>query len=777
MIEVIEDVHRYRSLPPEAHEATVISDYVPIRQHIQRSLLAGNSLKVIIRHPTLAHWFADLRQYPPAIIRWDTVDPIQQFTEHFNCPPPVGLSASLIVELNIKSIPAPIHEQHNDPVSWILHHRLGNLWGQRQPDRHHLLLIVAHLAEQTTPLPAQLIPLVTMQLQRWASVIPEYLALQPQTLVQDSHRLLARWALRNYSEDWLTAQGLNDVPLVEANDFADRCIPLLADYAATITEYWSRIVARYPPSRSLVEMLLDQMSGLSMAELGILVQQLNHTSADLDIELLAAVRRHFSRLGQNADTLLRPLEAVLPPPIPSLPEATWEIGEYLDWAANEYMPYFAWVVRTHQPRTHQQECAIRFSDWLVQQYPHWLTQADSPLLTQQFTRLRNILATQTGACVIWLVIDGLTWWQGMVLRDLCIAQGLHPQEHATGIAALPSITSVSKRVLVTGMPAATSDQRSIAQIAHDYGVRSGLTLRVVRDLEPLAPILHHTPKLQVLLVLYNMIDTIAHQQTGFTDDEGIRGYLQQMVNYLAQCKLAAVQYGRDFHVLIGSDHGSTRLPDDAPMLNLPYATTSVDDLWQADTERQPQQRSTRAAVVTQPHHPDTIDRTVWYVLEPNRYQLDTTYLVPRGYSYIKKRPVGWSHGGLTPEEVLVPLLHLTPTPPIWLQLEVSLSGQLQANVEGTLELRITNPNTVDVQVVRLMVANARAAPPAMRVPARSTKIATVHMGVSRSTTTIERIHWVLDGTSIHGQHTQEGIAEIPIRRFQTLEPGFDDMFR
>ena len=54
--------------------------------------------------------------------------------------------------------------------------------------------------------------------------------------------------------------------------------------------------------------------------------------------------------------------------------------------------------------------------------------------------------------------------------------------------------------------------------------------------------------------------------------------------------------------------------------------------------------------------PQGLNQVDWFVLDRDHYHVPATYAVARGWRYIGTRPQGFTHGGLTPEETIVPLL-------------------------------------------------------------------------------------------------------------------------
>jgi hypothetical protein len=621
-----------------------------------------------------------------------------------------------------------------------------------------------------------LLPLIAAQLDRWAAANPIYRALRPRHLREDASKLLARFALQRYDKHWRESQSWGQLPLLEANDQSSACISALRDLHGLIAAYWRKRFAESNQSAGMIAIALDQMSGLSDTELSELHTMLERHPAQLDATLLAAIRWRFGKLPTAGETL-RDIAARVAPAEPALPTRDWTTGQWLRWASHEYMPYFTWIIRAGQARDHQQACAERFSDWLYDQYPAWLNAEHSPLLLSQYRHMRALLNEQPDARVVWLVVDGLTWWQGAILREACESQGLHAQAHAAGVAMLPSITSVSKRAIVTGLPTIDLTQPIIAEAARTQLQRSGINGHVSYSFAEALHVLQQADETRCFIVLFNMIDVLAHQTPTLTDNAGIRGYLDELARGLGRMRDACLQQGRPFHALIGSDHGSTLLPSGATSLPLPQATQEIDDTWEPETpNRETHKPSTRAVVVTDPTRIAAADRAHWYMLDRDRYQLDRHYLTPRGYKYVGRRPSGWTHGGLTPEEVIVPLMHLTPEQFDLQPLMIELSGTLRVGQPSQITVGLVNPNRFPIDTVTLDLGAGTIPLHIDRVESSARCDLVIEFPAIASALSELPIKWRMRYDTVAGTQTQDGRLLLPIRRLQAEDMGFDDFF-
>lgn len=544
MITILEDPHHYQPPPPDALIAAQWTDYVPVRMAIRRALDNHDSLTVHVTHPTLLHWLKDLRTYPEGVVFWKIADPIEEFIAFFGFAPSPLFTREGIVQLDLSSLNPPQPGMPVEPVAWILGQKLDALWGYTDPYPDHLAQLADWAAQLSAPLPDKLRPLVQAQLDQWAMHYPAYGSLHAATLREDSTRLLLQTVLHRYDAAWLQQQGWQSTPVLDVSTRYDSCIALLQERESLIASYWNRTFAASDQSpEQCIAAALDQVSGLSVAELTALTYFLDRHPHLLNDDLQQRIVERFVHLP-TASEMVQELATRVAPDEPCLPDPSWSVERWLRWATQDYMPYFAWTIRSNQPRDHQQACATAFADWLVEAYPPWLNTETSPVVINQYQQMRQILDHDARALVVWLVVDGLTWWQGKYLQTECEQRGLYPQSQSAGVVALPSITRISKRVLVTGLPATEVIPYSIAQAAREQLARIGIPHHVCYEITDSLPVLKHQESIRFLMVLFNLLDTLAHETRRFTDDAGIRGYLDGLAEGLAKMMQVGMQQGR-----------------------------------------------------------------------------------------------------------------------------------------------------------------------------------------------------------------------------------------
>jgi hypothetical protein len=775
MITIIADRYRYANPPADALIATKTADYVLVRRRIRAALDQDEPLIVYGTDPVLLGWLNDLQRYPEARLTWRAVDPGEEFTQLFGVVPTDPFTPARIADLQLQDLPRLPAGVFVHPLTWILGHRLGPVWQHDDPPTEHLPVLAEWALNQTTPLDPEMVVLAQAQLERWSVNHPIYRTLHATSLTNDSASLLIRWALQRYEGSWRRAQLWGELPILDSEPSSSAVRTALGGQHENIRAYWHHQIASVPIDANVINAALVQMSGLSEAELYALNTMLDRCPDALDSRLLQTIRNRFLHLPY-AQLTLRKLAKKIAPPEPPLPDLTWPVERWLHWATQQYLPYYAWVIHNDRGHTHQQACALHYSDWLYAQYPSWLNDDRSPLLLRQYQDMYTLIENDDRVVVIWLIVDGMTWWQGDLMREICERHGLQAQAQLPGIAVLPSITSVSKRALVTGQPTIDLAQPTIAEAARVKLARSNIPAAVGYSLSAAIEALREDDKVRVAIVLFNLIDALAHQTATFTDNAGIRGYLEELASQLSIAHKACAERGRRLHVLIGSDHGSTLLPKDAPSVPLPNKVLEIDDVWEPELPGQEAQKPGTRAAATELEHIPSFDQQVWYALDRDRFQLDRHYLVVRGYGYIKRRPSAWTHGGLTPEETIVPLLHLASERPQVHPLEIEFRGTLRAGQAGTVTVVLRNLNPFPVQELTLLVSGTTDEATIMHIGALEQQEVELLFATVLVQAAVLQIRYEVRYNAFGNPYRDEGQARISLRRLQTEDASFDDMF-
>ncbi len=99
-----------------------------------------------------------------------------------------------------------------------------------------------------------------------------------------------------------------------------------------------------------------------------------------------------------------------------------------------------------------------------------------------------------------------------------------------------------------------------------------------------------------------------------------------------------------------------------------------------------------------------VDNHLW--IKTGKY-LQDNYCVARGYRYIENFPKGATHGGITPEEVAVPVILITPSLEEFVPLDIKIFGDIWKQKINSVDVIIENPNKESIIVEDLYIEHLK----------------------------------------------------------------------
>jgi hypothetical protein len=427
------------------------------------------------------------------------------------------------------------------------------------------------------------------------------------------------------------------------------------------------------------------------------------------------------------------------------------------------------------------QLAYQFEQWLMKNYSQLSQNPQAPFSPHQLNEIKESFKSHKVNTVLWFIVDGLTWWQAKKLADFCIERKINSIHIQPAFSALPTITSISKNALINGYLDASKMNQPTVQSIKNRLAKEVTNIQVftqVNELEQayatgLAPGLY--------TLLYNSLDHHSHTLQGFTDDESIDGHLQLIARLIKEGFERCIEQGLHPRAFISSDHGSTLLPEKATVLKIPQFAYLLDEENGIEVEEasdvsklKPFQRTRVCATNNIPTEGNLLHiSTNWHFLQKDVFNLPKQFLIPKGYSAVERRPTGWTHGGATPEEVVVASLELQPSLEELIAPALQIEGSLRPGTINKLKARIANSNNFPLKIVQFFIDN-------VPVPMKPTSIgpnSAIWIPIHVQTTSNQSdkcIKWLLSYED-RGQNTSiEGSVNMQIRRLYTNT--LDDMF-
>ena len=300
-----------------------------------------------------------------------------------------------------------------------------------------------------------------------------------------------------------------------------------------------------------------------------------------------------------------------------------------------------------------------FTAWVQQRFGTLHNQPPSPpVMPHHVPRLMaRRLEESKGGRVALVLLDGLSLDQWVVVHQVLAEQRPALRFREAGLFAwIPTLTMVSRQACFAGRPPLyfqssihTTDREPSAwrRFWADEGLSSAevayeKNLRDEPDLARVEELVSH-PKVRAVGLVVDKVDKIMHGMT--LGSSGMHNLVRQWANQGALAALLDMLLDRDFSVFLTSDHGNIETRG----CGRP-AEGSVADLRGERVRVYPDQ-SLRAGV--KKRFPEAIE---WPPIGlPDDYLV---LIAPDRLSFVRETDSPVAHGGLTLEEVVVPLVEI-----------------------------------------------------------------------------------------------------------------------
>lgn len=749
----------------------VVADYVPAVQRLKQALHSGQPLRVLVRERTCAVWLARFAgMYHESQVSYQVTSARALLAQRWQTAIPESISDEAILAAGFLQADITPKSGQTYPEIVLAHYggefftfavfpqpllaeALESLEDARWQANRTRPLVLQTLQERQRQWLAQakaadqreLIAALFTDPQQLRERLGQYRLVRhyPETV---GHAVLGPWYPR-FNSLGIDPDAINvsDLNLGSAIQQIRYYLNAAAEQL-TRGEDWAAIIA--------------QMSGCLLEEFFWVRDQLQARQFSLSADLLQQITVRFQPIQDQIRADLESLALAVPPEVyPAAPDVNWGAAEWLRWAVQEYLPYRFWLEENNRWDETVAGYAAVYADWFFQHYlelkyqeqQHWV-----------FAALQQLVPhLQQGHKVLLVIVDNFNFKYLSVLQQRFARQGFRSMGPVTPLwALLPTTTEVSKPCLVAGTPDLTKVQGSTYEVMLAQNWQSYFPGRRFGYLPKLGAL----QALQqfdgdVLVLNYLPIDEVLHkdeQQIGTTHTGEVRVQLEALVEAVCQfAKRAKVE--TNLVVAIVADHGSTKL--------LPQAESLLDDQFY---KKQAQDRHHRYITVPSARatNPTAYDQAQCYILPAQAYGLRESYFIPRGYGvFIKTTESIYVHGGLTPEETIVPFVRLMKMAIKVVQPTFRLPANvIRYGVKVNLVLQVGNPNEVDLTQMELKIAESDLpGVPVALLPAGREIAVTVSLRVQRPTDgTLLTALTVQGAFDCQGEHFTLQPMQLPI---------------
>ena len=452
-----------------------------------------------------------------------------------------------------------------------------------------------------------------------------------------------------------------------------------------------------PADKVTIETLLSQVSGCLELEFNAVMQALATGIVEVTHDLVQRVRNKFKAIEASPGLAqaLADLDLLVSRERPPQPNTEWDENGWIDWATERYLPYRFWLENTGRLDDDIGELAGTYSDWLYDNLGK--IRYHSPRMGwKALLDLKDQMQAHPGPVLV-VVIDNLNAKFYPDLRTQLQDSGYYQHSLSYCLSMPPSCTEVSKKCLMTGHYVPFNGSAYKRPVESVWSKRLGRPVLYVSSIGGLRDILERQH--DIFFLNYLPLDISMHQNerdTGVSHARLIRSYLTSLARDI---RAFATRVGaeRDLMVIVVSDHGSTRIPKGT--INVIQGKFYRD-------RAQDEHHRYLSVTDEELHKLPTNARFDCYIFERQTFELGANYLVARRlYRFLPTNENTYIHGGLTPEETLVPLAVFLPitVSPKPLTLNLVGASRIYLGTKFDLELEVTNLNDYACEQVKIEI--------------------------------------------------------------------------
>jgi len=684
-------------------------EYPGIYQKMVKSLEKNHDFEIVVRKSVVNQWFKTMSQrYPQGTFVFEEVDARGALARRWQMHIPEHVTNKDILEADLLSLDLSPQPGFGFDETILAHFYSPLMTARFFPMAQiaQLLQVVSDSKWQENQKSALLERIYRMRLEQWQQnasnseqrELIDLFAEDPQKI---KRQLMEFRVLNSYPQIGENLLGrmfgvfkalkmrLIDIEIEEKN---------IQDVVNQVTYYLNSLKI---DSEEALKGLVNGVSGLLTVEFDVIEQFLIKNADWLSNDLLDQLEAKFEELSTKDIRRIQALRQRIRPPKPEKPDISWGVSEMLDWAVQHYLPYQTWCLEHEAFEQEMYTLGDVFSEWLVGCWSD-VNANSGRMLFNFFPNMAKQLK-HPGRVTLVLVVDNLGWAWAEKLKDVFKIYKYYPIHSAPYIAMAPTETEISKKCLLSGEVgyASIDDKKYKGMLENGWVPYFGKNVfQYLSDIGGLKKI--DSIDASAYVVNYLAVDKALHKpndEIGMQHSEHIQHLLEKMVE-----NVHAFVEGHDLkekiHIHVIADHGSTRIPEADIIPN------ELDqDTFKAEGFDICSHRHVRVSENKFKELPNNL-KVDCFFLPANEFKNDANYLCARRANrFMPTSQNTYVHGGLLPEEVIVPhLVFEGATIKVDYPTVLLPNNQFRYRKE-VVHLEIGNPNAISIENVRVSILN------------------------------------------------------------------------
>ncbi len=488
-------------------------------------------------------------------------------------------------------------------------------------------------------------------------------------------------------------------------------------------------------------------------------------------EFLDRISFRFEPLFAEIPELKLRLVNIKPPVVLEKPGNKLDIDSWISWAIDNYLPYRFWLEYNGEYDQKADEYGGLFGDFVFNNYD-FLVNNYQGMMYRVLPSVKDELLENDHT--LFVVLDNFNYKFVDHLISRMNSERFIVMSQKPVLSMIPTETSVSKRAFFTA-EAYNDNGEGYEKIVNRWAGSLGVEMQYLPNVRAFQNLKSMEKK--VYFLNYLRLDQMLHEDQN-ASAQRIEVRIQKELDALVdEISRTLRRHGRekDTNVYFIADHGSSRI--------IPKQSNGIDPKFY---KNKAQESDYRFIEVKDEDYEKTKTAigNLCYALDKERYGTSGNYFIARGYNrFIKNELDGYVHGGITPEETIVPFIKFSYDVDMCKDPEISLvNDNLRFAVKLKLTFLVKNYNEFPIDDIELIIQNSNI---------KYSKVSSLHVVDGLETGTIEipdaRITKSMDkrknenlfivfNYSANGRkHSFQKVIEMSIKSAQSISTDLSDL--
>jgi hypothetical protein len=419
----------------------------------------------------------------------------------------------------------------------------------------------------------------------------------------------------------------------------------LLDIKNHIKIFWQGTKKDGLTNKEIVKMI-DMVSGYFNDEFNHIVTAVKANPEVATTEVVELIRKKFNRPASEVMDVDEVLDNIVSPQKPSLISDMGDLNaeELIKWGTDEYLPFRFWLEENEANDDEVNKCSASFGERIFSMYLDLIAKGDYMIYKAIINISEELKANELSLLV---VIDNFNYKYVPVLRDKLELEGFKNTRETPLLAMLPTETSISKRSLLSGQ-AYGLDNKSYDKLCQQWAELLGKKVKYLPGIGSLKG--EVCKDADIYILNYNEIDSILHKSqkgAALSTRARVRSEVEALAKVISNFAYR-IGYETKIKVYITSDHGSTKIPSEQ--------TNIIDKQFYKGKCEDPRHRY----ISLNDSSYNSLNENVNFFCFPinrNIYGTKDNYLIAKKYyRFVETDDSYYVHGGITPEEMIIPFL-------------------------------------------------------------------------------------------------------------------------